>query len=164
MAGIRLEGDVRGLMKKIANLKNIDLRGVNLTLGETLRTSTVQRFKDEEDPDEKAWEPSIRAKEENGKTLTSTALLRRSIKTSVSGSGFAVGTNKIYAATHQFGDEGRTIRAKSSKGLRFKIGSRWITKKKVVVNIPARPFLGISEKDMTEIKRTLEELVAGDEE
>ncbi|WP_206458914.1 phage virion morphogenesis protein [Anaerovorax sp. IOR16] len=163
MAGIRLEGDVRALMKRLGKMKNIDLRGANLTLAETLRTSTIQRFKDEEDPDGKPWEPSLRAQEENAKTLTNTALLRRSIKASASSSGFAVGTNKKYAATHQFGDEGRTIRARNSKGLRFRVGGRWVTKKKVVVNIPARPFLGISEDDMEEIKETLQELVAGDE-
>jgi phage virion morphogenesis protein len=163
MSGIRLEGDVRALMRRLGRLENIDLRGANLTLAETLRTSTIQRFKDEEDPEGKPWQSSLRAQEENAKTLTNTAMLRRSIKSSANSSGFAVGTNKKYAATHQFGEEGRTIRARTARGLRFRVGGRWVTKKKVVVTIPARPFLGIGEDDMEEIKETLQELVAGDE-
>lgn len=76
-------------------------------------------------------------------------------------SGFTVGTNTIYASTHQLGEKGRkiTIRAKNSKGLVFKIGDRWIRKRQVTVRvkIPARPFLGLSDDDLQEIKGTLED-------
>ena len=78
-------------------------------------------------------------------------------------SGFAVGTNVKHAATHQFGDKGRTIRAKRAKNLRFQVGGQWISKKKVKVNIPARPFLGLSDEDMQEIKATTEEFIGRDD-
>lgn len=74
-----------------------------------------------------------------------------------------VGTNVKHAATHQFGDKGRTIRAKRAKNLRFQVGGQWISKKKVKVNIPARPFLGLSDEDMQEIKATTEEFIGRDD-
>ena len=87
--------------------------------------------------------------------------LRNSIRAKSDASGFTVGTNTIYASTHQLGEKGRkiTIRAKTSKGLVFKIGDQWIRKRQVTVRvkIPARPFLGLSEDDLQEIKGTLED-------
>ena len=147
-------------------MEEVDLRGVSLALAESLRTSTRERFKDTKDPEGKVWEKSIRATREGGTTLTNTAGLKNSIKSEADGTGFAIGTNKIYARTHQFGEKGRkiTIKAKTSKGLVFNIGGQWIRKQQVTVKIkiPARPFLGISEDDMHEIRGTLEDVLAGD--
>jgi phage virion morphogenesis protein len=166
MYSIRLDGDVRRLMKKLKDLERVEFKGASLTLAETLRASTRERFKQQKDPDGKPWTKSIRAVREGGSTLTKSADLKNSIKSTADGSGFAVGTNKIYGPTHQFGEDGRkiTIRARTSKGLVFKIGDRWIRKKQVTVNvnIPQRPFLGISEEDMLEIKGVLEEIVSED--
>lgn len=149
MYSIRLDGDVRKLMKKLGKMENIDIKGANLVLAETLRTSTIERFEEERDPEGTKWEPSIRAEETGGKTLTDSSDLRRSIKSKANNSGFAIGTNKEYARTHQFGDE-RTIKARSSKGLNFRVNR----------NIIARPYIGISEDDMQEIKYTLEDLIS----
>lgn len=166
MYSIRLDGDVRRLMRRLHHLEEVDLRGVSLALAESLRTSTRERFKDTKDPEGKVWEKSIRATREGGTTLTNTAGLKNSIKSEADGTGFAIGTNKIYARTHQFGEKGRkiTIKAKTSKGLVFNIGGQWIRKQQVTVKIkiPARPFLGISEDDMHEIRGTLEDVLAGD--
>lgn len=158
--GIRIEGDLRRLRSKLADMSAIDYAGLGRVMAEAMRTSTRERFKNQKSPDGKAWKPSARAMTEGGVTLTKTASLRNSIRAISSDTGFAVGTNLIYARAHQLGDEGRkiTIRAKTSKGLRFRIGGKWITKKQVRVttNTPARPFLGISEDDMQEIKATME--------
>lgn len=163
MYSIRIEGDVQRLMKRLKQLQDVDIRSANLVLAEALRTSTRERFKEQKDPEGKAWKQSIRAAQEGGTTLTQSAGLKNSIKSKASMDGFAVGTNKIYARTHQFGEKGRaiTIRAKTSRGLVFKIGDRWIRKHQVQVNIqiPARPFLGISEDDMREIKGTMMDLL-----
>ena len=70
-----------------------------------------------------------------------------------------VGTNVKYAATHQFGEPGRTIRARRKKYLRFQVGGRWISKKKVRITIPARPFLGLSDEDMREMRATVEDFI-----
>lgn len=159
--GIRLEGDLRRLRKKIAGMQNVDYAGLGRVMAEALRTSTRERFKAQKSPEGKAWQPSIRAQSEGGVTLTETAALRNSIRATSNKTGFAVGTNLVYARPHQLGDEGRkmTIRAKTSRGLRFKIGGKWITKKQVTIttNTPARPYLGISEEDMLEIKGTMED-------
>lgn len=161
MYSIRLEGDVKRLQKRLKHLQEVDIRGASLALAESLRTSTRERFKKQKDPNDKAWKSSIRATQEGGSTLSDTARLKNSIKSRSSGTGFAIGTNLIYARTHQFGEKGRsiTIRAKTSKGLVFRMGNRWIRKQQVnvTIKIPARPFLGISEEDMLEIKGTLED-------
>lgn len=162
MYSIRLDGDVRRLMKKLGKLESVKFKASSLALAEVLRESTRERFKEQKSPDGKAWKTSIRAAAEGGTTLTDSAGLKNSIKSTADGTGFAVGTNKVYARTHQFGDEGRTIRAKGSRGLRFQVNGQWRNKKKVVVKIPARPFLGISDEDMQEIKGTLEDLLSED--
>lgn len=158
---IRVEGDTRRLLKRIKNLSDIDKKGINKALGQGVRTSTLQRFKEQKTPDEKKWKKSFRASREGGVTLTKSAALKNSIRVSAGMDGFAVGTNKIYARTHQYGEKSRkiVIRAKTSKGLVFRIGDQWIRKKQVTVNvsIPARPFLGINEEDLKEIRDTLNE-------
>ena len=50
-----------------------------------------------------------------------------------------------------------------ARGNRFQVGGQWISKKKVKVNIPARPFLGLSDEDMQEIKATTEEFIGRDD-
>lgn len=151
---VRVDGDKRRLMKRLQMMGNVDLKGLNKSIAEGLRTSTMERFRTEKDPDGKKWKTSIRAQNEGGKTLTKTAKLKTSIQSTASSDGFAVGTNDIRAATLQFGDE-RTIRARRGPVLRFKVDGKWVSKKEVHVKIPARPFLGISEDDEKEITKAL---------
>ncbi|PYG86733.1 phage virion morphogenesis protein [Ruminiclostridium sufflavum DSM 19573] len=166
MYSIRLDGDTRRLIKRLRQLKDIDKKGINATIAQAVRGSTVQRFKTEKSPDGKKWKKSIRAEQEGGVTLVQSAELKKSIRYRTDASGFVVGTNKIYAATHQLGAKNRriTIRAKTSKGLVFQMEGRWIRKKQVTVriNIPARPFLGLSDEDMEEIKGTINDYFAED--
>lgn len=160
MYSIRLEGDTRRVLRKIKRFSEIDKKKINAALSETSRDSTLERFKQSRDPEGKRWQTSIRAAQEGGKTLIQSAQLRNSIKSKSDVSGFAVGTNVVHAATHQFGENGRTIRASKAKALRFQVGGRWVSKKKVRVNIPARPFLGFSDDDMQEMKATVEDFIA----
>lgn len=153
---VKVDGDKRRLMKRLQMLGNVDLKGVNKSIAEGLRTSTMERFRTEKDPEGKKWKTSIRAREEGGKTLTKSAKLKTSIRSTASAYGFAVGTNDIRAATLQFGDE-RTIKPRRGPVLRFQINGRWISAKEVHVKIPARPFLGISDDDDKEIRKALEQ-------
>ena len=119
------------------------------------------------------WNGSSRAKARTGadgrppsaphrraaRRLIQSGQLRNSIHAKSDTSGFALGTNVKYAATHQFGEPGRTIRARKKKALRFQVGGKWVTKKQVRITIPARPFLGLSEDDMQEMKATVEEFI-----
>lgn len=162
MAGVQIQGDLSALMKKLNQLSNVDFRGINAALGQGVRTSTFDRFRDEKDPEGKKWKPSIRAEEEGGKTLSKTAQgLRTSIKVEYSEKGFEVGTNTIYAATHQFGDD-RTIRAKNKKALKFQYAGGGHVVKAVRVNIPKRAFLGINAEDMREIRAMLKDVIWGE--
>lgn len=158
---IRVEGNVAKLLSRMRDFSEVDKKGLNETLAEGLRESTLERFKKGRGPSGKRWKTSIRAAERGGKTLIDTAQLRNSVKSASDASGFAVGTNVVYAATHQIGDPKRTIRARTAKGLRFRVNGRFVTKKQVQVSIPARPFLGVSEDDMDEIQATVEDFVGG---
>ena len=134
MYSIRLDGDTRAMLRRIRSFSEIDKQGINAALAEGARESTLERFKQSKGPDGRRWKTSIRAAQE-------------------------VGTNVKYAATHQFGEPGRTIRARKKKALRFQVGGKWVTKKQVRITIPARPFLGLSEDDMQEMKATVEEFI-----
>lgn len=135
-------------------------------IGEMLVSSTLQRFEDEEGPDGKAWEPSIRATpsedafapvrrgrdgrllkgsgkkikgRKGGKTLTDTARLRKSIEHRASGDEVMVGSNVAYARIHQMG-------GRAGRGLS--------------VDLPPRPYLGVSRQDAEDIKEMVGDFLA----
>lgn len=95
MSSIRAEmsGDTDELLQRLNRLSHLETRGVLNSIAEGLRTSTVERFTEEKTPEGTSWKPSIRAQEEGGKTLTKTTQLKTSIRSEVSDSGLAVGTN-----------------------------------------------------------------------
>ena len=103
MYSIRLDGDTRAMLRRIRSFSEIDKQGINAALAEGARESTLERFKQSKGPDGRRWKTSIRAAQEGGKTLIQSAQLRNSIHDKSDASGFAVGTNVKYAATHQFG-------------------------------------------------------------
>jgi phage virion morphogenesis protein len=120
-------------------------------VGASLVASTQRRFETGVGPDGSPWPPSIRALAVGGKTLVDTARLMQSITFNASESGVEVGTNVLYAAIHQFGG---TINAKTPAGLRFQVHGasgkkEWRNKQSV--KIPARPFIGLDDRDETEI-------------
>ena len=140
-------------------------------IGEMMVSSTLQRFEDEEGPDGKAWEPSIRATptedafapvrrgkdgrllkgsgrkikgRKGGKTLTDTARLRGSIEHRATGDevtvGSLTGSNVKYARIHPMG--GRAGRGGLS------------------VDLPARPYLGVSKQDAEDIREMVGDFLA----
>jgi phage gpG-like protein len=92
-----------------------------------------------------------------GKPKVKSGALRRSITSTITErSKFlvgSVGSNLIYAPVHEFG---ATIHAKKSPFLKFKIGARWFSMKKVT--IPARPYL---YPTIVENSRQFNEIVSG---
>lgn len=143
---------VSNAAKKMANKKLL-----MATIGETLVSGTIKRFADEEDPQGKNWEKSERAKSESGVTLTETGRLRKSIDYAATQDKVMVGSNVAYARIHQFGG---TIKPKNGKALKFngKDGNPVFVKQ---VNIPARPYIGVSAADMTEVKATIAAFMKG---
>lgn len=128
-------------------------------IGEYLLISTRERFDREQAPDGTPWEPLAESTLQrkmlkgvqrgkgkkrkrlttrkgtlktgaisaalNSKILVESGNLRDLMRYQIGQDGLKFGSDRIYAATHQFGDEKR--------------------------DIPARPFLGLSEEDRQEI-------------
>ena len=132
---VRLSGDKRLLAaidRLISRAQN--LRPVYSDIAEYLLLSHDERWDKQESSDGKPWKPlsdsyknSKRKKKSRGsdKILVLDTFLKSGLSYNASHKGLEFGTDKVYGATHQFGDSSR--------------------------NIPARPFLGISQKDEVEI-------------
>jgi phage virion morphogenesis protein len=148
-----------------------DLRPILPQIGGALVASTQLRFKDQKGPDGVAWAPlgdvtrynrakraaGGRTKGKRGKptakfnralggpmqALLDTGRLRNSI-TYLAGADFVeVGTNVVYASTHQFGAKQGAF-GRTRRGGPIPWG-----------DIPARPFLGLSAEDEADILRLL---------
>lgn len=144
VARVRLTARDRTAQQSLrdAAAKVEDLTGLMDRIGAHLVASTQLRFEDQASPVGVPWARSRRAASVGGQTLVDTGRLRASITHRAARNAVEVGTNVRYAGTHQFG---ATIVAKTPKGLRFRIGNAWITKRQVT--IPARPFLGLDAAD-----------------
>lgn len=119
-----------------------DLTPLMDDIGAMLVASTQDRFEKGVDPEGKPWKVSQRVAKAQGKaqTLIDSALLMSSIHHTPGNDNVEVGTNLIYAAIHQNG--GQAGRGKA-------------------VTIPARPFLGLSTEDKTEIGHIVDDFYGG---
>ena len=116
--------------------------------------STLARFKTQTAPDGTAWaalQPWYRKEKQRNKNriLTLNGYLRGKMTWQFVGERTVeIGSNLPYAAVHQFG---ATIKPRAAKVLMFR---GHVAKS---VTIPARPYLGLSDEDRSEIVgRTLE--------
>ena len=111
-------------------------------VGSHLVASTLRRFETERAPDGTPWLKSARAIAEGTRTLTDTGRLRGSMAHVVGDGGrmVEVGSSVVYAAIHQLG-------GRAGKGRR--------------VRIPARPYLGIDERDRDAIARIVTRALEG---
>lgn len=127
-----------------------------------LEFATKRRFETGRDPSGAAWKPSARAAKTGGKTLVWRGHLRDSITAESDATAARVGTNVDYAAIHQFG--GRIekkariqtlyvnkARAESGDWRFVKAGKADfaydVGVKAHVMDMPARPFLGLGPDD-----------------
>lgn len=117
-----------------------DTQALMESVGEALRSGTIERFEAEEDPQGKKWKPSARAMAGGGKTLDKESHLKDSIDYAATSDKVMVGSNLPYARIHQLG-------GKAGKGHK--------------VDMPARPYLGVSEEDMDEVRETMADFLAG---
>ena len=136
MAGASIRLDYKIKDKEVLRaFKRLEKAGANTKtlfadIGEHLILSHDQRFADQESAEGKAWEPlsesyRLRKKKNKDKILILDSNLRDTLAYNAINGSVEFGTPSIYGATHQFGDDDR--------------------------NIPARPFLGVSGSDETEI-------------
>jgi len=148
MAGAMLEVSVqdRAVRAALERLSRsvLDLRPAFRDAGEALLNSHRQRFTDQRDPDGKPWaplSPAYRARKTRNKDLILVlrGYLKDTLRPQVSSTRLELGTDRVYGATHQFGDPKR--------------------------NIPARPFLGLSGTDrqtvLSILSRHLRQAVGG---
>jgi len=131
-------------------------REINYAIGEVLSSNARSRFRYGKGPDGKKWKQSIRSKIDGNSTLYKTGTLRSSIGFSSDSKTVKIGTNLIYAKIHQLGG---VIKSKTARFLVFKIGNKFIRKKQV--EIPARPFLGISIDDKKDILQIIKDYLRG---
>ena len=154
MTGVRIEVSDAAVQGAFARLFAFgsDQTPAMRAIGAQLRQHVDERFEDERGPGGVPWPKSWRAREQAGQTLTDTARLRQSITFNAGPAMVEIGTNVRYAAVHQFG---ATIRAKTAKGLVFRVGRQRGGKagfrRMQQVTIPARPFLGLDAQDIAEM-------------
>ena len=117
-----------------------DLTPVFRDLGEALKISHRERFSRGVGPDGQPWpelSPGYRAtkKKNKDKKLVLDGWLRE-LHYQAGGTELRLGTDRLYGATHQFGDPAR--------------------------HIPARPFLGLDEAEQAHVLDVLAEWLAAD--
>ena len=139
MAGVSFDAqlDLSEAQAKLARLSTSDLDTVTYEIGALIEDQTKRRIADEKTaPDGTPWAPWSDAyaqslKRRNRITPRSLLVGENNLLTSIqnytTGETARVGTNLVYGAIHQFGGEA------------------------VGKNIPARPYLGISDDNATEI-------------
>lgn len=143
MSGVGLVVDLSGidrLGKRLERLARIDRRPLLDDIGAAVETQARRRIEEEkEGPQGEVWpewsERYEKTRHANHRLLESEGDLMDSIGYAIylDGSGVEVGSNLVYAATHQFGDEDR--------------------------NIPARPYLGLSDDNMAELEDIVDRFI-----
>ncbi len=145
MSGVSIQVDAKGLPEISASLRKLAARTRDLTpffenAGASLVASSLDRFEKGVSPDDTAWTPSHRAAAHGGKTLVDTGRLRSSVTYLAAPDRVTVGTNVVYAAIQQFG--GAAGRGRQAI-------------------LPARPYIGLSPDDRTELSALIQDHLAG---
>lgn len=162
MAGLemRFSFDDAALVAQIDALikRGGDLKPALDDIGQDMVTISTDAISRGRSPEGVPWPPSPTAQAEGRQTLIKQGRrggILDSFSYAVGETDVVYGTNVPYAAIHQMGG---TITAKQAKGLRFKIGEHWVTKQSVT--IPARPFVGASDRDIARWEATLRDHLA----
>ncbi|WP_334110865.1 phage virion morphogenesis protein [Thermodesulfitimonas autotrophica] len=152
--GLQIQGDFLAVERRLERLAMINFTAIHREIGEYILGTVHDRFKKGEGPDGKKWPASYRAKAEGGQTLVDTRHFQNSFDYRERPDRVDVGTNWPYARVHQ---EGRVIKPRKARALRFRIGDQWAVKKQV--KIPARPVLGLNNEDQAEIREIVAEAI-----
>lgn len=142
--------------RRVANLE--DLTPSLKSIGEYLLIAHYQRFRQQVAPDGTPWahlKPSYqrRKKKNANRILFLDGYLSNTFRYQVGNNELRFGSDRPYAAIHQFGGEitkkltGKKSKAKAAQG----------APATAIIKITARPFLGTSEADNREILEILSE-------
>lgn len=161
---ISIDIDAKDLINTLSDMqeKLRDLSPLMMELSEAIKDSALENFKEQgrpKWPDISPLTKKIRTKKGYwpGKILTMRNELAGSI-TSDYGPNYALaGTNKIYANIHQFGG---TIKPKTKPFLFIPLGKDKDGKmdyaKLKSAKIPPRPFLNLTDSDINDMQKTVE--------
>jgi phage virion morphogenesis protein len=161
MTGARLtatldDAQLAGGIQRLRELLH-DTTPVMRAIGARLAANSEDRLGGTKDPQGNDWAPlspayaAVKRMPGMLKERGAQGGLLASITFEASPGVVIVGSNKVYAAIHQFGGK---IVPKNAKALVFKIGDRVIRRKSVT--IPARPYLGIGPEDEAVIYRVVD--------
>ena len=160
---------MKKLMEKVKHGKDslMDLTPFWDSVGMVMFKRTMRHFQQEQSPDGVKWKPlsAARIRQRNKrhkggrmKILTDTGELRRSVAYKAFKSRVIFGSVLKYAAIHQFGGT-VTVRKEGVYKNNYGPGKpkggsysyRWN------VNIPARPYLGVTEEDKNKVLSMMKE-------
>ena len=167
MTGARITAtiDDKAYRQAVQQLGGVLRHGLMKTIGVALVEVTQQRFETGTEPYGARWaplNPAYAMIKRGPGILRASGMLQRTITSQVAGNQVAVGSNRIYAAVHQFG---AVIKPKNGKALAFNLGGGPAGKKgkpgtRLVlarsVRIPQRPYLGFGPADQRAVLRVLE--------
>lgn len=164
MTGVTLETRVVSNQAQLAfrklRLLMTDTTPVMRAIGVALVDETHTRFQQAKDPQGQPWAPLLPAYEsmKRGPGILRESAMRGGLMGSITfragHEAVEVGTNKIYAAVHQFG---ATIRPVRAERLVFRLATGVAHAESVT--IPARPFLGIGPDDERAIFEVLDDAI-----
>lgn len=185
MAGARLEFDLDDVQARqelagAAGLLEAPQRLLG-DIGEYLQGAVQDRFSAQQGPDGSPWTALTprykrRKKLNTDKILTLRGTLRSTIRYQLEPDAVLVGSDRKYAAIHQFG--GTIDIAARSQHVFFRrndageVGRLFVKKSQsnfaqratlgaYTIKMPARPFLGISDADRDEISRLTQDHLLG---
>ena len=151
MAGASFTVDIAEATYMFAAIKakGRNLRPLMTEIGSALEDSTRQRFKSQRSPDDIPWAPiSQEWRAEKAERGFATGILKmrgdllNSVRFEADNSSSTVIASAPYAAIHQFGG---VIRPRRKRAL--KVRGRVVAS----VTMPARPYLGLSAADRSEV-------------
>ena len=157
-AQIRFTLDDKAFTAALERAGGVMRTGWVRAIGAGLVEVTQARFESESEPLGGKWQalnPAYAMIKRGPGILRASLVLQRYITFATAGNQVTVGSNRIYAAVHQFG---ATIRPKNARALVFRLGragprggkSSGLVHAKSVT-IPARPYLGFGPKDQREV-------------
>ncbi|MDO5541725.1 MAG: phage virion morphogenesis protein [Acinetobacter sp.] len=179
MSGVAISINVDGdspILRILKSLSDFEERKADLfdTVGNTVVSGIRSRWEGGEGLEGK-WPLSIRVMREGGTTLRKTSRLVDSVTYNVLRDGVEIGTNVVYGAIHHFGGEikhearTRTLFFRQNQRT-GQVGNRFVRKSRsnfaqesmgraYSVNVPRRPWLGITEDEEQLILNSIEGVI-----
>ena len=160
---IKIDGAdaIRNRLREIASRAG-NLSPIMKAIGDRVVAQTRERFKSGGPaPDGTPWKPPATPNPKRVRTLTVSGHLAGSIRYQLKDkNSVRIGTNRVYAAIHQLGGKTapRVIRPVRKRALKTPFGL-FAKINHPGSNIPARPYLGLSQANSDSIIRMIDEWV-----